>query len=114
MKIEKILALVFVVGILWTSAPVSTEAAEGLGTTVGYVSSGVARIPGGNGGANVGVKTGDQSEIGKNLVVLGVSATVVILLASLSDRKEGKGERRKFIKKKTWEIHPPVKVKENG
>lgn len=92
MKIEKILALVFVVGVLWTSTPVSTGAAEGLGTTVGYVSSGVARIPGGNGGANVGIKTGDQSEIGKNLVVLGVSAAVLTFLALLSDREEGEKE----------------------
>ncbi|MBS6210399.1 MAG: hypothetical protein KH359_11690 [Clostridiales bacterium] len=93
MKIEKILALVFVVGILWASDPVSTEAAEGVGATVGYVSSGAARIPGGNDGANAGIKTGDQSEMGKNLVVLGVSATVVILLALLNDREEGKGKK---------------------
>ena len=87
MRMKKIL-LVTLVAVLCTVSPVRAEGTKGSGkTTVGYTSSTVAQIPGGNG--NDSIKTGDYANIGKMLVLFGGSAFFIIFLALHRERRKG-------------------------
>lgn len=90
MRMKKIL-LVTLVAVLCTVSPVRAEGTKGSGkTTVGYTSSTVAQIPGGNDS----IKTGDYTDIGKMLVLFGSSASIIIFLALHKGKKEGRRRRR--------------------
>lgn len=89
MKIKRIL-LITAVAVLCTVSLVRAEETKANGNTaVGYTSSTVVKIPGGNDS----IKTGDYIDIGKMLVLFGSSASIIIFLALHKGKKEGRRRR---------------------
>lgn len=94
MKLKRLFAVPLLATLLCTVSPVHAQETQGSGeTTVGYQTSTTVEIPSGgkeNGKGNI--KTGDNADLGKGLVLFGLSGSFLIFLFAREQKKKKKKE----------------------
>lgn len=90
MKLRRLFAVPLFVMLFCTALPVYAQEVQGSGeTTIGYQTSTVVEIPSGEKENGKGsIKTGDDADLAKGLLLLGVSGSIFIVLFIREQKKK--------------------------